>query len=95
GVGDALGAAYQVADDLRDFAGTEKELGKPCGQDAAHQRPNAVQQNGLDHTLKNLCDLVGDAVAAIPDCPGAPMLRKLIEGEATRLVPKELAQSAA
>jgi len=95
GVGDALGAAYQVADDLSDFAGSQEELGKPCGQDAMNQRPNAVHENGLDATLANLKGLVGDAVAAIPECPGAPMLRKLIEGEATRLVPKELAQSAA
>ncbi|MEO1745460.1 MAG: polyprenyl synthetase family protein, partial [Pseudomonadota bacterium] len=95
GVGDALGAAYQVADDLRDYAGNEDEIGKPCGQDTAHHRPNAVHTNGLDATLGHLRQLVGQAVDAIPDCPGAPMLRKLIEGEATRLVPKSLAKSAA
>ncbi|MEM1376217.1 MAG: polyprenyl synthetase family protein [Pseudomonadota bacterium] len=95
GVGDALGAAYQVADDLRDFACSEAELGKPCGQDEAHHRPNAVHEKGLDATLAELKSLVGNAVSAIPDCPGAPMLRKLIEGEAVRLVPKDLAQSAA
>lgn len=95
GVGDSLGAAYQVADDLRDFAGTQEELGKPCGQDVANHRPNAVAVNGLDATLSELKHLVSDAVHSIPQCKGASMLRQLIEGEAKRLVPKSLAQFAA
>jgi geranylgeranyl diphosphate synthase type II len=46
GLGEALGDAFQVADDLRDFAASPEEIGKPCGQDAAHDRPNAVQRTG-------------------------------------------------
>lgn len=94
-MGDALGAAYQVADDLRDFAANEAEIGKPCGQDDANGRPNAVAAGGLDATIARLHELVGRTVAAVPDCPGAPMLRDLIAGEAKRLMPESLASRAA
>ncbi|MEM0900262.1 MAG: polyprenyl synthetase family protein [Pseudomonadota bacterium] len=94
-VGAALGAAYQVADDLRDIAGTADEIGKPCGQDAANHKPNYAEQNGVEATLIRLKTLVGNAVDSVPECPGAPMLRQMIEGEAIRLVPKKLASFAA
>ncbi len=94
-MGDRLGAAYQVADDLRDFAASAAELGKPIGQDAVNGRPNAVATDGLEATIARLHDMVGQTVAAVPDCPGAPMLRQLITGEAKRLMPKSLASHAA
>ena len=95
GLGNALGAAYQVADDLRDCVGDEAETGKPCSQDNAHNRPNAVRENGVEATLERLQALVGEAVLSIPDCKGAPMLRQMIQDEAKRLVPRKLALSAA
>ena len=94
-MGDALGSAYQVADDLRDYAATEAEIGKPCGQDALHHRPNAVAALGLDGAIGKLQSLVAEAVESIPDCPGRPQLSQLITGEALRLVPKSLASRAA
>ncbi|GGB33909.1 geranylgeranyl pyrophosphate synthase [Roseibium aquae] len=94
-LGEALGAAYQVADDLRDSAADMDEIGKPCGQDKTHQRPNAVAQLGLDGALTLLKETVHRAADAIPDCRGSDMLRELIMAEAKRLVPKKLAQSAA
>ena len=45
-LGDKIGEAYQVADDLRDVLCTAEELGKPIGQDAARYRPNAAAQLG-------------------------------------------------
>lgn len=94
-MGDRLGAAYQIADDLRDFAASEAELGKPSGQDASHGRPNAVAEVGLEAAIAGLQDMVKLTIAAVPDCPGAPMLRELIAGEAKRLMPKSLASRAA
>ncbi len=38
-LGERLGEAYQVADDIRDAASSPAELGKPVGQDAALGRP--------------------------------------------------------
>ncbi len=94
-VGEKLGAAYQVADDLRDVLSAREEIGKPAGQDVQHGRPNAVARLGVSGAVEQLQNLVGAAIEAIPDCPGAGSLRELIGGEVKRLVPKKLARSAA
>ncbi len=95
GVGEALGNAYQVADDLRDVAATESEIGKPCGQDQAHNRPSAVTELGVAGAIGLLMEHVHKAVEAIPPCPGSSALEELIKSEAKRLQPKGLAQVAA
>lgn len=94
-VGARLGAAYQVADDLRDALCDEEEMGKPAGQDDAHHRPNAVARLGIHETVARLEQLVGEAIASVPDCPGRGELERLILSEAKRLKPKQLAASAA
>lgn len=94
-LGADLGEAYQVADDIRDVAGRADELGKPVGQDAAHGRPSAALEFGLDGALDRLAVLIGGAVGSIPACPGADRLRKLVLGEMQRLLPAELGQSFA
>ncbi|MFN5489692.1 MAG: polyprenyl synthetase family protein, partial [Bradyrhizobium sp.] len=50
-VGEKLGEAYQVADDSRDAASDEDEIGKPVGRDLALGRPSAVIELGLDGAL--------------------------------------------
>ncbi len=90
-----LGEAYQVADDLRDAVCSADELGKPVGQDLAHQRPNAVLQLGLDGAIDWLEELAGRAVAAVPTCPGQSDLRSHIRSETSRLLPVHLARRAA
>lgn len=94
-LGARLGEAYQVADDLRDLVASEAEIGKPCGQDAACQRPNAAAAMGLDGAVARLKDLVAAAQAAIPPCPGAEDLQALITAETKRFLPKALATQAA
>jgi geranylgeranyl diphosphate synthase type II len=94
-LGECLGEAYQVADDLRDAFADEEEIGKPVGQDKAHHRPNAVEALGSAGCLKRLRTLITGAIESIPVCPGAGELEALIMNEAKRLVPKNLAQSAA
>lgn len=94
-LGDCLGEAYQVADDLRDAVGSEEELGKPVGQDAVHLRPNAVADLGVAGALGRLQDLVTEAVDSIPECRGASALRKLVELQVKRLTPKALQETAA
>jgi geranylgeranyl diphosphate synthase type II len=94
-LGELLGEAYQVADDLRDAVSDPDEIGKPVGQDAAHGRPNAVSAFGLDGAVRRLETLAGLAVAAIPPCPRAADLRALILLEARRLLPHQLAARAA
>lgn len=94
-LGDRLGEAYQVADDLRDAVAEAADIGKPVRQDHVHHRPNAVETLGSGATLARLQGLVAGAIDAIPDCPGADELVSLIKNEAKRLVPKELAHAAA
>jgi geranylgeranyl diphosphate synthase type II len=94
-LGERLGLAYQVADDLRDVLCDEAELGKPIGQDAALHRPNAAAQLGIVGAKRHLEDLVQSAVSSIPDCPGAPALRDLIKAQTKLFFPKQLALVAA
>jgi geranylgeranyl diphosphate synthase type II len=94
-LGEKLGAAYQVADDLADAVSSEHDCGKPTGQDAALQRPNLVATLGLKGAYARLETLVAEAVAAIPPCEGAKDLRDLVQRQAVRLAPKQPARSAA
>lgn len=94
-LGEWLGEAYQVADDIRDVVCSPDDLGKPVGRDAALGRPSAARDLGLDGAVARLDDLARAAVASVPDCPGASMLRGHILSETRRLVPKELDRRAA
>ncbi len=94
-VGQWLGEAYQVADDIRDATCSAAELGKPVGQDVAHDRPNAVQKLGLAGAIDWLEDLAAQAVDAVPACPGQSALRSHISSETRRLLPAEPALHAA
>src|SRR5215470_944809 len=94
-LGEKIGEAYQVADDIRDAASDEEEAGKPVGKDAALGRPSAVLRYGLTGAISYLHDLVADGIRAMPPCANAHELRTLMEQEARRLVPKRLAQFAA
>ncbi|MEO1600208.1 MAG: polyprenyl synthetase family protein, partial [Pseudomonadota bacterium] len=87
-LGDRLGEAYQVADDLRDALCTPEELGKPAGQDDLHDRPNAVTRLGIGGAVARLEALLGEASASIPACRGEEELRMLVQIQAKRLTPR-------
>ncbi|MGE0594890.1 MAG: polyprenyl synthetase family protein [Hyphomonadaceae bacterium] len=93
-LGETLGAAYQVADDLLDAVQAE-ECGKPVGQDALLKRPSAVAEHGVKGALAQLHALVEQAVDSVPACAGAHDMRALVRLTAMRLAPKQLARSAA
>ncbi len=95
GLGQQLGEAYQVADDLRDAVAEPEEIGKPVGRDLALARPSAVTALGIRGAVARLHDLVQAAVTSIPDCPGASGLEQLVSLQVKRLVPKALQESAA
>jgi geranylgeranyl diphosphate synthase type II len=94
-LGQKIGEAYQVADDLRDVLCDEAELGKPIGQDATRLRPNAAAQLGIHGAKQHLEELVHGAVNAVPDCPGKDELRAIIEAQTRQFVPKQLSALAA
>ena len=93
-LGEMIGEAYQVADDLLDAVG-DGQAGKPCGQDAALARPSAVTSLGVRGAVELLERRVAEAAEAVPPCRGAEALRTLVCAQAKRLVPKTLAVSAA
>jgi geranylgeranyl diphosphate synthase type II len=94
-LGECLGEAYQIADDLLDAVSTPEDCDKPVGQDSALGRPSAVAAYGIDGALSLLESLAREAADSIPDCAGAAPLRALIAQEAKRLVPKSLHRVAA
>lgn len=84
-LGALIGEAFQVADDLKDALGTEAETGKPCGQDAAHRRPSAVQLYGVAGAVKHMHDILAGAIASIPSCQGEARLAQMVTAYARRL----------
>jgi geranylgeranyl diphosphate synthase, type II len=56
---------------------------------------SAARELGIDGALMRMDDLVDEAIASIPRCPGAAELRTLIRLEAQRFLPKELVRVAA
>ncbi|MEM0988935.1 MAG: polyprenyl synthetase family protein [Pseudomonadota bacterium] len=94
-LGARIGQAYQVADDLRDVLLDAEELGKPAGQDAVHDRPNAVAEYGVEGAARRLNDILAGAIASIPACPGEAALCALVRAQAERLTPMAYAHLAA
>jgi farnesyl diphosphate synthase len=65
--GDALGAAFQIADDILDAEGDTAALGKRAGKDAERGKATLVGLLGLDAARARCDQLVDDAVAALRD----------------------------
>lgn len=86
-LGARIGEAFQVADDLRDALYDAETLGKPVGQDALHDRPNAVGALGVQGAIRRLTDILGGAIASIPSCPGEAKLAAMVRKTAERLTP--------
>jgi geranylgeranyl diphosphate synthase type II len=89
-VGEWLGEAYQVADDIRDVLGDAGVLGKPVGRDQVLGRPSAASEHGLQPAVTYFDRLIATAIVSVPQCDGAPVLRAMIRKEAERLVPVTL-----
>jgi geranylgeranyl diphosphate synthase type II len=88
-LGDTLGEAYQVADDIRDVMMQADQLGKPAGQDAHHGRPSAAADLGLVGALDYFNALMQTAVDSVPACESRAAMRQLVLSESERLVPPD------
>ena len=86
-LGERLGEAYQVADDIRDVAADAQALGKPTGRDGQLGRPSSAAARGLAGAFNHFQRLVEQATEAVPACRGHGQLRALVRCEAERLVP--------
>ncbi|MGQ0619251.1 MAG: polyprenyl synthetase family protein [Panacagrimonas sp.] len=93
-LGERIGEAYQVADDILDAVGNATEIGKPVGRDAELGRPSAVAQLGLAGAIRWVKQLVSEANDSIPHCPGTDWLRAAMLAESSGLLPRELRQAA-
>jgi geranylgeranyl diphosphate synthase type II len=91
-LGEGIGAAYQVADDLLDALGSSEESGKTSGRDEVLARPSLVASLGVAGAVKRLQDHLAQAAEAIPNCRGADALRQTVMVQASRLIPKQLSR---
>ncbi|MFO0596894.1 MAG: farnesyl diphosphate synthase [Myxococcaceae bacterium] len=69
--GDAVGLAFQIADDVLDVTATPEALGKPAGADAAAGRHTFPAVVGLDEARALARGHVDRAVAAVTPLEGA------------------------
>jgi geranylgeranyl diphosphate synthase type II len=92
-LGEWLGEAYQVADDIRDVVADQQQIGKPTGRDVALCRPSAARELGLEGAIHHFDRLVACAIEAVPHCPGEAQLRELVSMEAERLIPKSMSEA--
>ena len=65
--GEALGAAFQVADDILDAVSTDAELGKRAGKDADRNKGTLVSIHGLKAAEALRDKLVAKALAALDE----------------------------
>ena len=63
--GRALGAAFQIADDILDAEGAAEQLGKRAGKDAERNKATLVSALGLDEAKRLRDDLAEQAEAAL------------------------------
>ncbi|MFT3707474.1 MAG: polyprenyl synthetase family protein [Archangium sp.] len=82
--GDAVGLAFQIADDVLDVTSSAEALGKPVGADAAAGRHTFPAVVGLEQARKMAADHVARAIAAVQplegdDGPLAALARYSIE----------------
>jgi farnesyl diphosphate synthase len=85
--GRALGAAFQVADDILDAVGDEAQLGKRAGKDAGRNKATLIAALGLDGAKKARDRLVEEAETALTEArlgDAAATLREAAKFVATR-----------
>jgi farnesyl diphosphate synthase len=77
--GHALGAAFQVADDILDVEADEAVLGKRTGKDAARNKATLVAALGLAAARERCDKMVAAAIAALGRLPAGSATQVLEE----------------
>ncbi len=85
-LGEGIGEAFQIADDLRDYKGSEESIGKPINQDASNNRPNAAMELGPEGARCKIRDVLEKAILSIPECSGKDQLVKIVKKQAKVLM---------
>ena len=83
-IGELIGCALQLRDDMDDVGADDADIGKPVGRDAMLGRPNAALQVGLEGCQQKRAEVI-DAVRELLGPPSAETeaLHRLVE-EVTR-----------
>jgi len=69
GLGNVIGLAFQIKDDILDVTSTQEDLGKPIGSDAKNKKNTYVTVHGLDAAeaeYKRLWQEAEDILAVLP-----------------------------
>jgi geranylgeranyl diphosphate synthase type II len=83
-IGELIGIALQLRDDIDDVGAAPADLGKPVGRDAALGRPNAVLQTGVESCQTRRTEVIAAVRELLgPPTPSNEALHHLIE-EVTR-----------
>ena len=82
-LGEILGLAFQITDDLLDVTGDAKTLGKTPGKDEASKKATWVRAIGVDGARQKLNEMESEGVTLIEksalDIEGAPVLKALLK----------------
>lgn len=65
--GEAIGLAFQIADDILDIEGDEEELGKPIGSDVGNNKATFPAIVGMKESKERAAELIDIALDAIKD----------------------------
>lgn len=84
-IGNNIGLAFQIQDDILDITSTTKELGKPVLSDEKNNKTTYVSLYGMENSIKKVSELSYEAVTMIKDInPNSDFLVKLVEYLITR-----------
>lgn len=93
-LGIGLGRFYQLADDAADVFGDPAVLGKPVGQDGAHDRPSAFRAvSSAWEAALILRERRAAVTALIPPCAGADELRSFVSDVLEKLIARSVGLS--